>query len=73
MPDHKEMGRQPTERERETVFAPHQSPERQPDGDPGKKRPRLVHDTDNDDNSNSDESAGTETAGDRGQWDGESA
>ena len=42
MPDHKEMGREPTEREREVTFAPHNSPEKQPDGDPG-KRPKLDH------------------------------
>ncbi|MGQ0813045.1 MAG: hypothetical protein ACT4O1_01085 [Gemmatimonadota bacterium] len=41
MPDHKEMGRKPTEREREITFAPHESPKRQADGDPGAKRPRL--------------------------------
>ncbi len=46
MPDHKEMGRQPTERERATVFAPHESPNRQPDGDPGRKvQPRIEHDS----------------------------
>lgn len=40
MPDHK--NRQPTERERKTVFAPHESPQRQGDGDPGRKpRPRI--------------------------------
>jgi hypothetical protein len=46
MPDHKEMGREPTDRERETVFAPHHSPDQQADGDPGNEppRPRLVHD-----------------------------
>lgn len=44
MPDHKEMGRRPTEREREVVFAPHESPHRQADGDPGRKpRPRIEH------------------------------
>lgn len=40
MPNDKEMGRQPTEREREAEFAPHHSPKRQPDGDPG-PRPAL--------------------------------
>jgi len=45
MPDHKEMGREPTEREREIAFAPHESPRRQADGDPGRKpRPELIHD-----------------------------
>ena len=62
MPDHKETGREPTERERETVFAPHHDPEQQPDGDPGKKRPRLEHE-------NADENKKGETAGKRGQWD----
>ena len=37
MPDHKEMGREPTEREREVVFSPNNSPKRQADGDPGKQ------------------------------------
>jgi hypothetical protein len=41
MPDHREMGREPTEREREVVFAPNESPKRQADGDPGIKVPRL--------------------------------
>lgn len=41
MPDHKEMGREPTEREREVVFAPNNSPKRQADGDPGIKLPGL--------------------------------
>lgn len=67
MPDHKETGREPTEREREAAFAPHHSPEQQPDGDPGKKRPRIVHD---DDAANSDENDAGETAGERGQWEG---
>jgi hypothetical protein len=75
MPDHKEMGREPTERERETTFAPHQSPSRQGDGDPGVKRPRLdpqdgtesadgaeTGDTDNSDPATND------VAGDRGKW-----
>jgi hypothetical protein len=66
MPDHKETGRQPTEREREAAFAPHDSPERQPDGDPGEKRPRVIHD---DDKANENDEG--ETAGDRGQWDNE--
>ena len=75
MPDHKEMGREPTERERETTFAPHQSPSRQADGDPGVKRPGLdtqdgaktageeeTGDTDNGDPATND------VAGDRGKW-----
>ena len=45
MSDHKEKGREPTEREREVAFAPHQSPRRQADGDPGRKpQPELIHD-----------------------------
>jgi len=37
MGDHKEMAPEPTEQEREVAFAPHQSPRRQADGDPGRK------------------------------------
>jgi hypothetical protein len=39
MPDHKETGREPTDRERETAFAPHHSPDQQADGDPGDDLP----------------------------------
>ena len=68
MPDHKEMGREPTERERETVFAPHHSPQRQPDGDPG-KRPRVDH-GEADENSQADGDNGEgDVAGQRGEWD----
>ena len=66
MPDHKEMGREPTERERETVFAPHHSPKQQPDGDPGVVRPRIDH-GDADENSEV-ETDGEDTAGERGKW-----
>jgi hypothetical protein len=39
MPNQKETGREPTEQERELVFAPNQSPKKQGDGDPGIKLP----------------------------------
>ena len=75
MPDHKEMGREPTERERETTFAPHQSPARQGDGDPGVKQPRLdpqgtpqpEADAETGDSDTGD-SATNDVAGDRGKW-----
>ena len=42
MSDDKETGQEPTEREREIAFAPHHSPRRQADGDPGRKtKPEL--------------------------------
>jgi hypothetical protein len=41
MPDQKETGREPTEQEREIVFAPNDSPKRQGDGDPGIKLPGV--------------------------------
>ena len=64
MPDHKEMGREPTEREREGAFAPHQSPKRQGDGDPGRKvQPQLIHDEEND--------AATESEEENAQADGD--
>ena len=63
MPDHKEMGRKPTDRERDTTFAPHQSPSRQADGDPGAKRPRLAPDKEP-----AQESEAGDVAGKRGQW-----
>lgn len=71
MPDHKEMGREPTDRERETAFAPHKSPARQGDGDPGTKRPRLDPAGDEpaeDESLPDDENAPGKTAGARGQW-----
>jgi hypothetical protein len=75
MPDHKEMGREPTERERETTFAPHHSPDRQGDGDPGVKKPRLDPQstpetgtaTETGD-ADSGDSATNDVAGDRGKW-----
>lgn len=78
MPDHKETGRQPTERERKTTFAPHESPSRQADGDPGVKRPSLdpqgapepepnPADTETGDADTGD-SATNDVAGERGKW-----
>jgi hypothetical protein len=46
MPDQKETGREPTEQEREIVFAPNQSPKKQGDGDPGIKLPGADSDSD---------------------------
>lgn len=61
MPDHKETGRKPTKRERETVFAPHHSPKQQPDGDPGRvPRPDIERDNPR----TGEENAGEENAGD---------
>lgn len=71
MPDHKEMGREPTEREREVTFAPHQSPKRQGDGDPGAKRPRIDHEQSADETEDTTDDGSV--AGDRGQWDGRDA
>lgn len=79
MPDHKEMGREPTEREREITFAPHDSPVRQGDGDPGRKKPRLdpqpseaapeSDDADSGDDAAPDKPAATaRVAGKRGMW-----
>jgi hypothetical protein len=68
MPDHKEMDRRPTERERKVVFSPHESPHRQADGDPGRKpRPRLEPDPEK--KAPAKEADEGETAGARGQWD----
>ncbi|MGQ0562246.1 MAG: hypothetical protein ACT443_10265 [Gemmatimonadota bacterium] len=68
MPDHKEMGRRPTKREREITFAPHESPNRQADGDPGAKRPRLIHDKDEDKDEQREKG---DLAGQRGRWQSE--
>lgn len=69
MPDHQEMGREPTERERATTFAPHQSPARQGDGDPGIKRPRVGAAEPDPDTETGDAAAGEgDIAGDRGKW-----
>jgi hypothetical protein len=74
MPDHKEMGREPTEREREATFAPHESPSRQGDGDPGVKRPRLGTPGESETvgeetgDTSSGDPATNDVAGDRGKW-----
>lgn len=67
MPADKEKGREPSERERETAFAPHKepAPEQQGDGDPGNERPRIEHDQAAEDaaDSNVDKTSGNAVSG----------
>lgn len=70
MPDHQKKGKRPTKREREVVFAPHESPHRQADGDPGRKpRPRLEPEPELETDKPAEEAAGGATSSARGQRD----
>lgn len=75
MPDHKETGPEPTEQERETTFAPHQSPSRQGDGDPGVKDPSAAPaapgtGTKTETETGDADAGEGDVAGDRGKWSG---
>lgn len=68
MPDRKGKGKRPTKQERDVVFAPHESPHRQADGDPGRKPPPRTG-AGQEKEAPAEEAVEGETAGGRGQGD----